>query len=69
VHLTSYGIFWIATLHALTAGTDVRSRLFLLTVAGAAAVVVFLSLVRGLSPRPDRGPTRPGRGAPRPVTV
>ncbi len=62
VHLTSYGLFWIATVHALTAGTDVRSRLFVLTVQAAVALVAFLSLVRALAPRP-------GRGAPRAVAA
>lgn len=51
VHLASYVLFWIATLHALTAGTDAGSVLLVLTVEAAMTLVVFLSLVRVLSPR------------------
>lgn len=58
VHLTSYGLFWMATLHTLTAGTDARNPLLVLAVDVAAAGVVFLTLVRVLASRarPSRRP-------------
>ena len=62
VHLTAYGLFWAATLHGLTAGTDARHPLFALAATAAAGLVVFLTLVRVLALRSHRragaaGPT------------
>ena len=51
IHLTSYVLFPLATLHGLTAGTDRHNDLFRLACLAAAAVVLFMSLVRILAPR------------------
>ena len=45
VHLLSYGVFWMATLHGLAAGADARNPVFVLTSNLAVAAVVFLTLV------------------------
>lgn len=42
VHLSSYGLFVVATLHALTAGTDVRMVLAGGVTLGLGTVVVLL---------------------------
>jgi hypothetical protein len=52
--LSSFGLFWIATLHLATAGTDAANPIATVTVDVAAAAVVFLTLVRTLTPRPSR---------------
>jgi sulfoxide reductase heme-binding subunit YedZ len=54
VHLASYGLFWMATLHGVTAGTDSHSLVAVLSVDVAVSVVVFLTLVRALAPRSRR---------------
>jgi predicted ferric reductase len=51
VHLTSYALFPVVTVHGLTAGTDRHDTAFRLTCLAAAAVVLFMSLVRVLAPR------------------
>jgi predicted ferric reductase len=51
IHLTSYVLFPIVTVHGLTAGTDRHNSLFRLAALLAAAVVLFMSLVRVLAPR------------------
>jgi predicted ferric reductase len=51
VHLSSFVLFWIATFHLATAGTDAHNPILILTVEAVAALVVFLTLVRMLSPR------------------
>ncbi|HEX5946844.1 MAG TPA: ferric reductase-like transmembrane domain-containing protein [Acidimicrobiales bacterium] len=71
VHLASYVLFWTATFHFILAGTDAPHPLARAGIDLVAAAVVFLSLVRILSPRnrPVRGGTsdRPGGGtSPRP---
>ena len=65
IHLSSFGLFWIATLHFVTAGTDAANPLLAVSVDVAAATVVFLTFVRTLSPRPSRraGPS-PQRSRP-----
>ena len=76
VHLSSYALFWAATLHLLWAGTDARHPLVAIPVAVLAATVVFLTLVVALSPkRGARTPARPtpatrssAPGSPAPVT-
>jgi len=57
VHLTSYGLFVIATAHGLTTGTDTRNPLMWTTYVIAAALVLFLTLISILSNRTTR-PTR-----------
>jgi predicted ferric reductase len=51
VHLTSYVLFWSATLHFVLAGTDATHPLARWGINITAATVVFLTLVRILSPR------------------
>jgi len=51
IHLSSFGLFWVATFHLVTAGTDASNLVAAVTVDVAAASVVFLTLVRTLSPR------------------
>jgi predicted ferric reductase len=73
VHLTSYGLVWLVSLHAGLAGTDVFNLVYrgvaaLLTVAGVAATCVALLAPRRRRPATDRrgraglltatGPTR-----------
>jgi predicted ferric reductase len=54
VHATSYVVFWAGTLHGITAGTDASHPLFVVTANLLGAIVVFLTLVRVLSPRRRR---------------
>ena len=59
VHMTSFGLFGLATLHALLAGTDTGNPAFLLAVEIGVGMTVFLTLVRVLSGRrPRRAPAR-----------
>jgi DMSO/TMAO reductase YedYZ heme-binding membrane subunit len=51
VHLSSYVLFWSATFHFLLAGTDAGHPLARVAIDVVAALVVFLTLVRILSPR------------------
>ena len=51
VHLSSYVLFTIATIHGLLVGTDRTSTLFRVACLLAAIVVLFMSLVRILAPR------------------
>ena len=59
IHLSSFGLFWVATLHLVTAGTDASNLIVAVTVDVAATSVVFLTLVRTLSPRTTRGARAP----------
>jgi DMSO/TMAO reductase YedYZ heme-binding membrane subunit len=57
IHLASYGLFGFATLHALSAGTDVRSVLvggLAIGIGAAAALFALLSWVWRAEPRPNR---------------
>ena len=60
VHMSSFAIFLLSTLHAITAGTDARSSVLILTVNAAVAAVLFLTLVRLLAPGRARGRTHQG---------
>lgn len=51
VHLSSFVLFFAATTHAITAGTDARSTGFVIGCAAALSTVLLLSLVRVLVPR------------------
>jgi sulfoxide reductase heme-binding subunit YedZ len=67
VHLASYAVFWLATLHALRAGTDTRNGIYTFTTYVVIVVVVFLSVLRALQPRkPSRGGAPPRVAANRP---
>lgn len=65
VHLTSYGLFVLATAHFLFAGSDADSPVLQWTVLGATALVAFLTVARVLGvgrrdgPRPTRATTQP----------
>jgi len=57
IHLASYGLFAFATLHALSAGTDVRAVLvggLAIGVGAAVALFALLSWVWRAEPRPGR---------------
>ncbi len=55
IHLISYPLFWIATLHGITAGTDATHPAYWAANTLAAAVVVFLTVYRLLAERTSRG--------------
>ena len=66
VHLTSYVLFWLATFHLLTAGTDATNRISRLGAGFAVTLVTFLTFVRVLDRRsthhpPRRSPASQGR--------
>jgi predicted ferric reductase len=70
VHLTSYGLFVVATAHGLTAGTDTRNPLMWTVYVVVAALVLFLTLISVLSNRTTRPTrTRAGRRDRQPVPV
>ncbi len=54
VHLTSYLVFWLASLHAAFAGTDAANRLYQLTAAASIAAVAWAAAYRLTSRRADR---------------
>lgn len=58
VHAGSFVLFWAATLHYVLAGTDTGNPLSVLAIDLAAALVVFLTLVRVLAPRSRARPRR-----------
>ena len=59
VHLISYLLFWSATMHLITAGTDAGAGGARAVVAGTVSVVLLLTLVRvARSERPARAPRR-----------
>ena len=51
VHLTSYALFVVATLHGLTAGTDRNNAVFQWACLLVATLVLMMTLVRIWSPR------------------
>ena len=51
IHLSSYTLFALATVHGLTSGTDRKNALFQWTCLLTASVVLFMTLVRILAPR------------------
>jgi DMSO/TMAO reductase YedYZ heme-binding membrane subunit len=64
VHLSSYVLFWLATLHGLLAGTDARSPAYALAVDAVAALVLALTAVRVLAtPGRARSPAASRRAA------
>jgi DMSO/TMAO reductase YedYZ heme-binding membrane subunit len=66
VHLTSYGLFVLATAHLLLAGTDAASPVLQWTVLGATALVAFLTAARVLGVG-RRDPARVARPVRQPV--
>ena len=66
VHLASYAVFWMATLHTLRAGTDTRNSVYMFTTYVVILIVVYLSVLRALQPRtPARTPPRVAANGPR----
>jgi predicted ferric reductase len=62
VHLGSYALYWLATGHTITAGTDATHRLLWWTVTLTSATVAFLSAYRVLVDRSARRvPRHPAR--------
>jgi predicted ferric reductase len=64
IHLTAYGLFWMATVHGLTAGTEASSRWYRLTAAAVIVTTMFGVLTRVLArpAKPSRA-ARPARSA------
>jgi len=58
IHLLSFPLWASATVHTLSAGTERHNLVLQWTAIGSIAVVVFLTLVRVLAPRPDLSPGR-----------
>jgi DMSO/TMAO reductase YedYZ heme-binding membrane subunit len=58
IHLASYAVFWLATVHAIVAGTDSGNALLRVTLYAGIIVVTFLSLVRALQVTEEE-PSRP----------
>ena len=54
VHMSSYGIFLLGTIHLLTAGTDRHSPILLWTVAGFSGAIAAMTLYRIVAPRETR---------------
>ena len=54
VHMSSYAVFVLGTVHLLTAGTDRHSPILLWTVAGFTAAVAAMTLYRIITPRETR---------------
>jgi predicted ferric reductase len=50
IHMSSYALYLVATIHLLTAGTDRHSSPLLWTVAGSTAAIVFFTVYRIIGP-------------------
>jgi DMSO/TMAO reductase YedYZ heme-binding membrane subunit len=57
IHRSSFGSFWLATIHGITAGTDHANPVLRLTYLATAGAVIFLTVFRVLADRGTR--TRP----------
>lgn len=71
VHMTSFGMFFVASMHAGLAGTDVGNRLYLATAMLVVMSVVFASAYRVVvsrTPAPS-APVRPPDQKPTPADV
>lgn len=49
IHLSSFAVFWLATIHGITAGTDATNPLMWISYLVVGGLVLFLTLVRTLS--------------------
>ena len=68
IHLTSFGLYLTATLHFVTAGTDVDGVPGTAAVVGSMVLIAALTLVRILAPRGAAARAGAARGGPaRPV--
>lgn len=65
VHLSSFGLFGFATIHALTAGTDSGSTPVIWFAIFSTTLVVALTALRVVSRRAGRAPARDRVAAPR----
>lgn len=54
IHLTSYVLFPVATIHGILVGTDRHNALLIAAYLVAATVILFMTLVRILAPRRAR---------------
>jgi sulfoxide reductase heme-binding subunit YedZ len=54
IHLTSYVLFPLATIHGILVGTDRHNALLIVSYLLAATVILFMTLVRLLAPRRGR---------------
>ena len=68
VHLSSFAVYVLATLHLLTAGTEGTNVAVVVTAEIVTAIVLFLTVLRVLAPRRragarSRAATAPGRSA------
>ncbi len=61
IHLASYGVFWLTSLHAALAGTDAVRPLYQLTSALAVLAVVLATAYRVLTRSDPRGRRVPAR--------
>lgn len=61
IHLTSFAVFWLATIHGVAAGTDSDNRLLQLAYLLVGGTVLFLTLLRVLADK--RRPARVKRSA------
>lgn len=64
VHLTSFGLFIVATVHMFSAGTDSGSSILQWSALGVTGLVVFLTAARVLGARSARRPTARVAAAP-----
>jgi predicted ferric reductase len=58
VHLSSFGVFVVATVHMFTAGTDSGNSVLQWAALGTTGIVVFLTAARLLGARTARRPDR-----------
>jgi sulfoxide reductase heme-binding subunit YedZ len=68
VHIASYGVFWLTSIHAALSGTDSGQQLYTITALVAMAAIVFAVCYRILSRdlpkrRAKRAPPRPAQRA------
>ena len=63
VHMTSFVLWVLSTVHGYSAGTDAGNRIYQWTGVLIGLAVVYAGTVRVLSPRPDR-PPRDSSGSP-----
>jgi DMSO/TMAO reductase YedYZ heme-binding membrane subunit len=57
VHMTSFGLFWIATWHLLAAGSDATQPVLFVAMVLVSSTVVFLTAFRMLADRRSRRPS------------
>ncbi len=64
IHFAGYLLFWLATVHGITAGTDATHPAYRAANTLAAAMVVFLTMYRLLAERTSRRRTHPRMAQP-----